>query len=114
MQDPMLVKSSHIIFESKANILDIVGELKAVELSDDEDDPSEEEETARIDGDDASGGQLTQDPTSLRTSSRLAQRRGANHTQQRFKSSVDSSFDEGNASPPFYKMKTKTHSVSWE
>ena len=110
----MLVKSSHIIFESKANILDIVGELKAVELSDDEDDPSEEEETARIDGDDASGGQLTQDPTSLRTSSRLAQRRGANHTQQRFKSSVDSSFDEGNASPPFYKMKTKTNSVSWE
>ena len=29
-----------------------MGELKAVELSDDEDKPSEQEETAQIDGDD--------------------------------------------------------------
>ena len=38
-----------------------MGELKAVELSDDEDEPSEEE-TAQIDGDDGSGGQPTKDP----------------------------------------------------
>ena len=48
-------------FESEAKLLDIVGELKAVELSDDEDEPSEEE-TAQIDGDDGSGGQPTKDP----------------------------------------------------
>ena len=58
MQDTKLAKSSDITFESK--ILDIVGEMKAVELSDDEDEPSEEEEKALIDGDVGSGGQSTQ------------------------------------------------------
>ena len=64
MLETKLVKSSHNTFESEAKILDIVGELKAVELSDDEDEPSEEEETTQIDGDDGSGGQPTQDPAS--------------------------------------------------
>ena len=64
MQETKIVQSSHITFESEAKILDIVGELNAVELSDDEDEPSEEEETAQIDGDDGSGRQPTQDPTS--------------------------------------------------
>lgn len=34
-------------------ILDIVGELKAVESSNDEDEPSEEEDAAQINGDDS-------------------------------------------------------------
>ena len=46
MPETKLAKSSHITFESEAKILDIVGELKAVELSDEEDEPWEEEETA--------------------------------------------------------------------
>ena len=94
MQESKLVKSSHTVSESEAKILDIVGELMAVELSDVEDELSEEEETTQIDGDDGSGGQPTQDPTSskcsspdsgLRKSSRLAEWCRANNTQQRFR-----------------------------
>ena len=59
-----LVKSSHITFESEAKIRDIVGELEAVELSDEEDEPPEEEKAASIDGDDGPGGQPPQDSTS--------------------------------------------------
>ena len=43
-------------FESEAKLLDIVGELKAVDLSDKEDEPSEKEETSQIDVNDGSGG----------------------------------------------------------
>lgn len=44
------MKSPNITFESEAKILDIVGELKDVELSDDLDEPSEGEDSAQIDG----------------------------------------------------------------
>ncbi|CAM9156388.1 unnamed protein product [Sphacelaria rigidula] len=99
MQKFKLMKSSHITFESEANILDIVGELKAVELSDRERETSEEEKTAPINRDDGPGGQPPQDPTSskcspsdskLRRCSRLAQWRRGDNTQQRFRSSDDS------------------------
>ena len=104
MQETKIVKSSHITFESEAKILNIVGELNAVELSDDENEPSEEEGTAQVDGYDGSGGQPTQDPTSskrssqdsgFRKSSRLAQRRRAKSTQH-FRSSDDSISCDGN------------------
>ena len=51
-QGSKLVKSSYVTCESEAKILDIVGELKAVERRDDEDGPSEEEKAASIGGDD--------------------------------------------------------------
>ena len=75
------------------------------ELSNDEDEPSEEEKKAQPDGDVGSGGQLIQDPKSskrspldsvLRKSSRLAQRRQANNTQQRFRISDGNPSAEGN------------------
>ena len=56
MQETKLVKSSHVPFELEAKILDIVGELKAVDLSDKEDEPSEKEETSQIDVNNGSGG----------------------------------------------------------
>lgn len=42
------MKSSHITTELEANILVIMRELKTIDLSDDEDEPSEEEEEAQI------------------------------------------------------------------
>ena len=91
------VKSSHLMIKSEAKILDIVGELKAVKLSDDEDEPWEEEEEAQINGDSDLGGQPPQDPkpsnysspgNRLHRSSRLAQRHRLN-TQQNLRISDD-------------------------
>ncbi|CAN0104183.1 unnamed protein product [Sphacelaria rigidula] len=69
IQQMMRIERSQLVEEGRgedywfsAKILDIVGELKAVKFSDDEDKPSEEEEAAPIDGDDGPGGQPPQDP----------------------------------------------------
>lgn len=99
------LKSSDITFGLEAKNVDILGELKAAELSNDEDERSEEVETAPVDGDDGPGRQPPQEPASsqrsspdsgLRRSSRLAQRHGGDDAQQRFMSSDGSSSDDKN------------------
>lgn len=54
------MKSRHIAFEPDDDILEIVRDLKAVELSDDE--PSKKEETVEFNGDNKSGGQSQKGP----------------------------------------------------
>lgn len=80
-----------------------MGELK-VELSDDEDKASGEDEASSIDGDDGPGRQPLKDLTSskrssadsrLRRSSRLVQRHQGNTTQRPFRSFDNSSFHDG-------------------
>lgn len=50
------MKISHITVESESEIQYIVRELKAVEQSDDEDEPSDEEKIGRINSDDKMDG----------------------------------------------------------
>ena len=97
MQEFKLVKSFHITFESKVKILDIVREVKAVELSDVENKPSEEEKAAQIDDDDSPGKQPPQSPTRPKFSSpdsgrcrfsRLALRQRGDNTRQHSSSST--------------------------
>lgn len=49
-------------FESKVLIQDIVGEMKAVELSDEDDERSKEEKAAQMNCDDELGQKPPQDP----------------------------------------------------
>lgn len=48
MQETKLVKSSRIKFEEEAKIIEIMWRFKAVELTDDEANPLEEEESSQI------------------------------------------------------------------
>lgn len=103
MKETKLVESSTITFELEAKTLDVVGELKAIGLNDDEDEPPEEAEAAQINVDGGLGEQRPQKPklskrsspdNGLRSSSRLAQWHRAN--TQCSRKSDDSSFDYGN------------------
>lgn len=89
------MKSAHVTFQTEEEVL---GELKAVDLSDDEEEPMEGGKGQ--DCNDGSGGQPPGGPTKskrsspgsgLPTSSRLAQRRRASNAQLSFESTDDSS-----------------------
>lgn len=69
MQESQRVKSLYITFELGPKILNIVWELKTVEVSDDEDKTLEEEETPKLNGDVELGGQPTQSLISSKRSS---------------------------------------------
>lgn len=99
------MKSSHVTFESETKILDIVRERKVAQLSDSEDESSEEEKATPIGGDVDPGGRPSQDPVSSRGSSpdgglsrsrRLTQRHWGENRQQRLWTFDDRSSDDGN------------------
>ena len=96
-QEAKLVKSAHVTFHPEGKLLDIVGELEAVELSDDEEEPTDEQNENGNFGRQTPEHQTTSKRSSidsgLRRSKRLAQRRRASNAQQKFESSDISDSD---------------------
>ena len=97
--------------------------MKAVELSDDEDKPSEEGETSQIDGDDGWGGRPAQDPISSKRFSQIVDFARPDHWRNRAERIIRNNVVGGltTAAPimeissrPFKKMRTKTHSARWD
>lgn len=62
MHKTKIIKYLPITFEYEAEVIDIVGGLKAVELSDDEDALSEEDEAAKMNSDGDVGRHLPKNP----------------------------------------------------
>ena len=93
-QEAKLVKSAHVTFQLEGKLLVIVGELEAVELSDDEEESTDRENDngnfERQPLEHQTKSKRSSTDGGLRRSKRLAQRRRASNAQQKSESSDES------------------------